>query len=254
MSLLSNHVYRGAIALNNIGVDLLERRCYEQALVTLLDATAAMKTALKDMRNTSVIPTDNMYVTEMVERANKRRSRPSYMERQPPYDMLDHADNYRHHLLQQDEHDQLLKTVYPIRIDDVNSDCRCPSNLSDPDAQGAIVLYNCALANLCLARAAYHEDVRETKLNHAAYLFEMSNSILEQRNENTEDEVTLRQLACMNVAILSGLLRTLFYESGVYTEQTKTLSARLFTMRSTIEYLDDYLYEYTAGVQSASAA
>jgi hypothetical protein len=253
MSLLSNHVYRGAIALNNIGVDLLERRCYEQALVTLLDATAAMKTALKDMRNTSVIPTDNMYVTEMVERANKRRSRPLSMERQPPKGMLHHADNYKYRHLQ-DEHDQLLKTVYPIRIDDVNSDFRCPSNLSDPNAQGAIVLYNCALANLCLARAAHHEDVRETKLNHASYLFRLSNSILEQRNENTEDEVTLRQLACMNVAILSGLLRTLFYESGVYTEQTKTLSARLFTMRSTIEYLDDYLYEYTAGVQSASAA
>jgi hypothetical protein len=237
MSLLSNQVYRGAVALNNIGVDLLERKCYGQALVTIVDATVAMKTALRNPGNASLTPNDTIHVAEMVERANKRRSRPSPMERQTSLDMLNQADNI----------------LYPIRIGDVHADLRCPSNLSDPDVQGAIVLYNFALANLCVAQTSHHTNVRETKLKHASFLFELCNSILEQRAAETEDKLTFRQLACMNVAVLSGLLRTVSSES-IFTEKTKALYAQLYTMRSAIKDLDDYLDEYTSGIRSAAAA
>jgi hypothetical protein len=42
---LSHREYRAAIALNNIGVTLLERRCFKQALATLQDAVVLMKIA-----------------------------------------------------------------------------------------------------------------------------------------------------------------------------------------------------------------
>jgi hypothetical protein len=264
MSLLKNNqVYRGAVALNNIGVDLLERKYYEQALVTLADATSAMKTALRSLHGTPPPPPppqDNINVMEMVERANKRRSRPSRLERQRFNGMLNDDTS------QQDEYDDffLLETIHPIRINDVSPDTLCPGNLRDPEVQGAVVVYNYALANLFLARGAHQQHVREMKLNHASFLFELANSILEQRISGMEheleqriagmeDELTIRRLASMNAAVLSGLLRTVSSES-VVTERIKVVYARLHTMRSVIDDLDDYLYQYTCGIQAAAAA
>jgi hypothetical protein len=261
MSLLNNQIYRGAVALNNIGVDLLERKYYEQALVTLVDATCAMKTALRNLHGIPLPPQDVIHVMEMVERANKRRSRPSRLERQRFNGMLNEVDTS-----QQDEQDDmfLLETVHPIRINDVSPDTLCPSNLGDPDVQGAVVVYNYGLACLFLARAAHHQHGREMKLNHASFLFQLANSILEQRISGMEDEleqriagmedeVTIRRLASMNAAVLSGFLRTVSSES-VFTERIKVMYARLHTMRSVIDDLDEYLYQYTCGIQAAAAA
>jgi hypothetical protein len=241
MSLLSSdHVYRCAVALNNIGVDLLERKFYEEALVTLADATTAMRTLQRTLSKYESMDDHNIHATKMMERANKRTSRPLTFERN------------QSHSLPQDENTVnpiRIDDANPIRIDDANPDWRCPSNIRDPNVQVAIVLHNYAHANLCVARTTHSQHIRDTRFDNARVVFEFANSILEQQGSQTEDELTLRQLAALNVAVLLGLSK-----SCESIEVTQAMYDRLHTLHSTIQDLDDYLCECAFGIHSAAAA
>lgn len=258
MNRLDEQDYRGAIVLNNVGVDLLERRCYQQAVVTLMDATNAMKVALRRSSGASsrrdYAPLASLDIGGMVERATKRRSRPSPMERQASFRMLNLADNHNYLFQHEEQHDVVLESIYPIRIDDVSSDLRCPGSLSDPDVQAAIFVHNLGLANLCLARINRVPAAENAQLHQAICLFQLSNSILEKCSAQLEDELTLRKSACVNMAVVSGLMQALASDERVLSERYNHLRGRLFHLRSAVEMLDRMLPDYVAGVHAASAA
>lgn len=239
--------HRQAIALNNIGVDLLEKTAYEQALTTLMDATNTMKVALRNSHHMEAGSTPS----NQVRRAILRRSRPAPMERQPSYRMLNLTDNYD--LILHDQDGSRFNSIYPIRIDDVHHDVRCPANLHDPDVQSAILIHNLALAHLCVARVSHHDHIKEAKLDHAIYLFELSNAIIERHGADLDDELTLRQLACLNMAVLSGLLVSC--KRATFTERMRSdLRCRVSLLRSAVEVLDESLDEYMSYIHSAAAA
>ena len=253
MSALDEQIYRGAIALNNIGVDLLERkRAYQQALATLIDATNAMKIALRNIRLSETggrLP-QTVDISAMLERASKRCSRPTPMERQSSFRMLNLADNHNH-ILQ--GHNPLLESIYPIRIDDVSSDIYCPGSLSDPDVQAAILVYNLGLANLCLARINGVPLQENLQLHQAISLFHLSNDILERCSAELEDELTLRKSACVNMAVVSGLIQALASDERVLAERFQDLQGRLYHLRSAVDMLDQML-PCPSFVHSAAAA
>lgn len=246
--------YRGAIALNNIGVDLLERKAYQQGLVTLTDATKVIKQALSMASPGDPTAYRKLDIDGMIERANRRRSRPSPMERQASYRMLNLADNHSH-LLEQDDpkknnDGELLETIYPIRIEDSSPDLLCPGNfMHDSDAQSSMILHNLALSYLCVGRLSLHD--KERKINYAVVLFGLSNTILERHGESAKDFFKMRQISCLNIAVLSGLLSTLGSDS---TERSKALQTRIGSLRSTVELLDASLDKLFLRASSAGAA
>lgn len=244
MSLLNCHLYRSAVALNNIGVELLEKgSCYTQALDTFVDATIAMKAALRSFESESADTVPD--VRRMVEQANKRRSRPMPMG--PSYRMLNLADEHSSIL----RDGSLLDVIFPIRIDDVSGDLRCPSCQHDPDVQGAIVLHNYGLANLCIARITRCQK----KKDHAVFLFELANEIVGRRGTGFEDALTHRHLACVNMAILSGLLHTTVMSNTTESHwSAKDLNDQLYRLRSAVAVLDEHLDDIIQGVHLAAAA
>lgn len=239
----NSQVYRNAVALNNIGVDLVQRRCFEEALLTMMDATAAMKEALKVYNcEQAVCPTNLRQVQSMVDRANKQRSRAVPMEKRDMHRTLNCADSYNA-VQDQPSH----QTLFPIRIDDISPDIRSPCAFQDPDIDSAIVLFNFGVANLYAAHfAPLHK--REEYQSQASFLFELSESILERRGRDAEDELSLRQLTCVHLAVLSGLLQTV----GDSMETQKGIVRKISQLHGTIKHLDEHLAYINA--HSAAAA
>jgi hypothetical protein len=272
----SRQDYNAAIVLNNIGVDLLERRCYLQALATLLDATNIMQAVLR--RLSSSESNVNLAVEAMLHHANRRIARPTPMESNSYYRIVNLADNYCAILLGEEDNGSLKESIFPIRIYDVSYDACSPGCLSDPEMQSAIILHNMGLAYLCLARvtpqsssskrfiqlfaisesivdkcsAAMEDELtlrQAACLNMAIQLFEMSESIVEKHSAETEDELTLKQAACLNMAILFGLLQSLSSE-----DEIESVQLHLRSLRSALSEIDDALSWLTTGNQGAPAA
>jgi len=196
-----NH-HRVAIALNNIGVDLIERQYYEQARDTLVDAVTVMRACC------CLCNVESVAVQEMLHQANCRRARSHSIETSMDGTCL--ADTHKSMPTSStfDEDDDCMEDDFgrpsgflsPIRLDDVNHDIRCPSILEVWEVQIAILLYNLALS---------HHGVAHGGSVVVAYkLFLLSHSIL-SRIQVTDGLVLLqRQVTYLHVAILTGLVQT----------------------------------------------
>jgi hypothetical protein len=226
MILDNKQVNNAAIVLNNIGVDLLERRCYNQALSTLVDATCVMQAVLR--RLSSSESNSSLDVEAMIQRANRCRANPAPMESKPYYRIVNFADDYSGILVGEDNNDGSASlresSIFPLRIYDVSYDACSPGCLSDPEIQHAILLHNMGLAKLCLYQVAPRKS--RTSLKNAIQLFEVSESIVEIFSDAMEDQLTLRQAACLKMAILFGLLRSLSSEVDIEYVQLHLRSLR----------------------------
>jgi hypothetical protein len=252
MILDNKQVYNAAIVLNNIGVDLLERRCYKQALATLVDATNIMQAVLRRLLSSET--NDKLDVEAIIQRANRCRANPTAIESNSYYRIVNLADDYSGILMEEDNGSSSLReSIYPIRIYDVNFDAYSPGCLSDPEMQSAILLHNMGLAHLCLARVT---PLSGTSLKHAIQLFELSESIVEscasdamEDGPTMEDELTLRQIACLDMAILFGLLRSLSSP-----DEIESVQLHLRSIRSVLSESDKALSWLTLSIQGAPAA
>jgi hypothetical protein len=239
--------YNAAIVLNNIGVDLLERRCYEQAAMTLRDAISVTKAVLRRLLSASAASesNDSLAVEAMVQRANKQRARPNSMERKSYYRIVNLADNYSDILVEEQNDDSSRESIFPIRIDDVSCDACSPGRINDRDIQCVIILHNLGLANLCLARVSNQSP----NFEKVVPVFEMAELIVERRIAEMEDELTLRQATCLNIAILLGLLQTLSCE-----EEIEAVQHHIWSLRSALSSSEDALSWLTSFIQCAPAA
>jgi hypothetical protein len=262
--------YKGPIALNNIGVDLLERRHYQQAQITLKDAALAMKIIVRKPSSKSSVggkaEDSSMHgkaLEAMLQRANQRKAQATTQVEEvhtDHYRMVNLADNYTYILNErceekQSHSDSSTESIYPIRIDDVNPDSCC---LEDPDVLAALLLHNLALTSLCVARQTQDHEVKTIKMGQAIQVFQCSNSILEQRCAVLEDKVehilARRQAVCVNMAVLLGLQRALSLCTDSFSNEAKEVHDRFYILRSVAKSLDKSLAWLVADVKSAPAA
>jgi hypothetical protein len=262
--------YKGPIALNNIGVDLLERRCYKQAQITLNDAALAMKISFRKPSSESSVEEkaeeSSMHgkaLEAMLQRANQRKAQATTQVEEVQtdhYRMINLTDNYKYILNEECEEKQshsgsLTESIYPIRIDDVSPDICCAE---DPDVLAALVLHNLGLAHLCVVRLTQDHEVKTVKIRQVIYLFQCSNSILEQRCDVLQDKVehrlALRQAVCVNMAVLLGLQRALSLYTDSFSDEAKEVHDRFCSLRSVAKSLDKSLAWFVADVKSAPAA
>jgi len=173
--------HRAAIALNNMGVSLLERRAYRQGMETLKDAIFVMKRVIHPQSKTPDFATNTPSTNSTeakVNRANKRMANPQPVPSAFSCDVISHEAISSHH----QPMDSVLRkgaaspSTFPIRIEAGNIDCPEDRN---PDLESAIMLHNFGVAHLCMSKLAKSP----LKFQEGALaLFNMAYSIISNRN------------------------------------------------------------------------
>ena len=139
--------YRVAVALNNMGVALLERGAYCQAMKTLKDSILVMKGILR----TSSKCTVGDDIQTKIDMATKRLMSPQPVPSTLPVTILSHDGSLLYSsmksVLTQGDFCAVLVRIEPL-------DLRSPEH-QDTDLESAIILYNFAIAHICMAK---HSD------------------------------------------------------------------------------------------------
>lgn len=136
---------RRVIALNNAGVEMLGRCCFEQAQQTLMDAVDAIRT-ITDFDGE---PVDEKAMCDAVQKASCRLSHPKPTCFASLSIEVRSDDGAVSAIGQVMQVNLLETTMHPIRIDKV--DHQSPLEL-DICLVSAVIVYNCALSYLCPAK------------------------------------------------------------------------------------------------------
>jgi hypothetical protein len=201
--------HRAAIALNNMGVSLLERRAYCEGMETLKDAIFVMKRVLRPLtispQDLGKMPNSTSDAEAKVERASKRVANPHPTPSTMSIDVVSRCATFSHRsdsgsVLQGGSSSPLR---YPLRIE--ATDLVSLGEASrDADLESSIMLYNFGLAHLCMAKLAK----KPTKLQEGALtLFNMAYSVLaplcdQEGHGRREDMVLLAAIALNNIVAL----------------------------------------------------
>jgi hypothetical protein len=176
--------HRAAIALNNMGVSLLERRAYRQGMETLKDAIFVMKCVLRPPSISSSqglckTPNSTSYAEAKVHLASKRMANPQPISSKRSIDVLSQCATFSHRscpsdsVLQGGSSSSPLSSPLRIELTDLVS-----LEDRDSDLESSIMLYNFGLAHLCMAKVVK----TPIKLQKGALtLFNMAYSIFAPR-------------------------------------------------------------------------
>lgn len=209
--------YRAAIALNNMAVTMMERRCYRQAFETFKDAVTAMKLStptFTGQQNQSII-------FESLKKAHQRSSHPVISSNEILLTIVSLSHHDARPLIPQDFSAPSSSSCCPmfslIRIDDVDlledSDKIDSENGSNTLAT-LVTIYNFGIANLCRAHClrAKKASASQQLLKGGLKLLTLSCNLLLSQYEDSyngdgdeEDFFTVSRL----LFILTVLLKTL---------------------------------------------
>jgi hypothetical protein len=148
--------HRAAIALNNMGVSLLERRAYRQGMETLKDAILVMKRVL--VRSPSIssqgfgnTPNSTSDADTKVHRASKRMVNPEPIPSAVSVDDVSHCATFSHRSylgsVLHGGSSSPLRSPLRIEVTDLVS-----LEDRDPFLESSIILFNFGLAHLCMAK------------------------------------------------------------------------------------------------------
>jgi len=201
--------YRSAIALNNIGVSLLERRCFQAASETLKDATALIKSTLRDGQTSR-----GNDIEQMVFLARQRLSDAVNKDcngRERIQVEVFTANNLRSKSIGHFSEEAPPGKVYAILIEDFDSKGANKESLT------AILLFNLGVAYYSVSKAAKLGKSSNKKAfskysNGALRLFRIAHSLFSKKvsNHNAETNHVPEPLHVMALVVLSTLIiRTL---------------------------------------------
>lgn len=204
--------YRSAIALNNIGVSLLERGCFEAASETLKDATALIKATLRDGETSC-----GNSVTDIEHKVHLARQRLSdafnkdCTGRESIQVEVFTANNLRSKSIGHFSEEAPPGKVYAILIEDFDSKGANKESLT------AILLFNLGVAYYSVSKATKSSKSSNKKAfgkfsNGALRLFRIAHSLFSKNvsNHNAETNRVPEPLHVMALVVLSTLIiRTL---------------------------------------------
>jgi hypothetical protein len=214
--------HRAAIALNNMGVSLLERRAYRQGLETLKDAIFVMKRVLRPASISSQglckTPNSTSYAEAKVHRASKRMANPQPISSAISIDVLSQCATFSHRSCPSDSvlhaGGPSSPLSSPLRIeatDLISLEDR------DSDLESSIMLYNFGLAHLCMAKLVK----TPIKLQEGALkLFNMAYCILaprcDQEGHGIREDIVLLAATTLNIIV------ALLTQMGKYSEANES--------------------------------
>jgi hypothetical protein len=147
--------HRAAIALNNMGVSLLERRAYRQGMETLKDAILVMKRVLRSPSISSQgfghTPNSTSDADTKVHRASKRMANPQPIPSAVSVDIVSHCPTFSHQSYLGSVLHGISSSAFrsPLRIEATGL---VPLEESYYLLESSIMLFNFGLAHLCMAK------------------------------------------------------------------------------------------------------
>jgi hypothetical protein len=198
--------HRAAIALNNMGVSLLERRAYRQGMETLNDAIFVMKRVLRPPSISSQgfgKPTNSTsYAEAKIHRASRRMANPQPIPSAVSIDVVSQCATFSYSgTVLHGDWSSPLSSPLRIEVTDLVS-----LEERDADLESSIMLYNFGLAHLYMAQLA---KTPITLQEGALKLFDMAYSVLatlsNQEGDGIREDVVLIAAATLNniVALLT---------------------------------------------------
>jgi hypothetical protein len=169
--------YHGALALNEVAIEMLKLDSYEYGIATLKDAIGLMKSSFAD--ETMIRPDVEAKVHLAQERlAGKQATHPSVSQQQQPFQVLavDTAGATGPLLLRCDASQS--PPIWLIRIDPTNT-MRENGSLGPPDLATSILLQNMGAAYYRMSKQSNGTKYESnTLLAVSIRLFQLSNEIL----------------------------------------------------------------------------
>jgi hypothetical protein len=231
--------YRSAIALNNMGVALVEQRAYRQGLDTLKDAISVMKKSVLYplSRLPSSVSITTLHADAKVERAIKRMSKPQPVPSSLGVAVIsyDGPSSYQSSTDIVRSGETASPFTFPIRIEATDFE-----SLKDPecDMQSAIMVFNLGVAHLCMSKLAKSPVVGQEA---ALRIFNVTFSILSNSNKNVNDVAELNdeqvlRFLLMEAVVLNNVVQVLT-DLGKDSEAHESYS-KLVRLGSAIRQLD----------------
>jgi hypothetical protein len=264
----SNPAYRAALALNNMGVSLLETSCIDQALVTLLDAFSVIKlacggsgasTTRREGGGGSAAWQSTIDVDYKLQQAYER-----YSHRQPALSSLivgavsdDPTATEVETVVRSAQDPRDSGKVFPVRIESTSSSLSCPPDSSSvsgcEDSEQAslscnVVLHNLGLAYLCMAQRC--EGSRSRLFSEkGATILHLCDQVLVSLSEKTS---TCQRVHEFRRVMFLGLVSTLSYRH--FAGPHPSLAQRVKLMAAGINQLNTSCVEYSISNKSPSFA
>lgn len=207
--------YHGAVRLNNIGLALLERGAYRQALNTFKDAVANMRFVFPSKNEDSRGKNDLLSDIDMcITRARQRLVSPEGVHEKSSFIKVESISIMKKCSVAKIRSiinsEPSISHFYPLYITEVSE---CCTNFEDRDihTESAIMVYNFATAHAIVALC---DPSRSKHLRKAAHrLFALCQNILEQQLDACEDFYQETSILLVSSIVAHSLVHSLF-ESG----------------------------------------
>jgi len=235
--------YRGAVCLNNIGVSLLEKQNFRQAMTTFADAIAVMKLVFRTESSCPFIKAESK-----LQSASQRLANPEPIYAPAFIAVISHDDT-----------DILVKplpacgpsssTVHAIRIRSSEMECE----VGAVDLETSIMLFNFGLAHYCLAKLESKPTCVALKLqNSSLKLFRVAQSILAQRCSMCNDPLQQSRLLRLASMIMNVMILIL-HEQG-RTSDAAIAYQKLVRLGAAVSKLDGSRMDNLSSNPAAAAA
>lgn len=234
-----NQSYRSAIALNNFGVSLLERQCYQQAGETLKDAVSLIRSV--------TLTETHLSLQEKMHAARQRLAKPQQDVRHAvvQVDVMTNTASANDMSSLLDDSPSCVvgsNRVFAIRVEDF--DCDTTSEFIS-----AILLHNFGLSYYCVAKTAKKGSTTERKyLNGAMRLFRISHTLFCKESAGNS-EISFHFLHAM-VVVLSTLVKTL--RETKRESEVRSFCSILDQLRLTIAESQE-MFGFDSGAAAAAA-
>jgi hypothetical protein len=201
---LNNHDYHSALALNNIGVLLLEAGYYEKALVTLKDAVNAMHSVFAG--DQECCTADVQY---MLLKAKKRLQRQVSGAEECALDSLVYEKNHipllRSHAC--------LTELRPTKIQLPHFTASFGVKGRDPDIESVVVLANAGLSYYLVSKTTKNRELTKPLVRNSYHVLNLAADIVTTRFACCDD--SSEEVRLLTVAILvTGMMAHIYHETG----------------------------------------
>lgn len=192
------HDYRGAIALNNMGIKMLECGCYRQAMLTFKDAMEVFRTLFRpaEASRSNIDAKLRQAYQGLADSQQKQETTPTFSFRVVTGD--DRFTNIASVL------QQVGPAHFLVRFEPVDFCCPTQRNI---DLDSAIVLYNYGISKLCLASAvsATRASSALSLRGAALKVFQLAQCILSSQQQGCEDDTELSLIYFVAALVLDNV-------------------------------------------------
>jgi hypothetical protein len=197
---------RAAMALNNIGVSLMERGKYREAVSTLKDAVKILKVSIESVKQVTQRATETaINVEDMLEKATSMLDVSSRLgTKDAPIQLvvcsLADAPNCASVAIQEGP---TLSIAFVILIEDMDLE----SMSIQSDVKSAIILHNFGVSCICMSKTVAKKSSEDKLLGNATKILAAGHVILVTRQRLCRDEDSCNMTMLLDAIVLSNLVQ-----------------------------------------------